>query len=201
MFANLFLMLTSDLARSQDSRPYRILNASSYSATYFADTRGAYYFQVRSGGPQVRRAIRFINIDYNGPADGRLWHKAFFDAAAQYKKDNVTFHRGGDGDFFTVSGLHISRQRIVGWYDDATDQGGYAVITQIAPDKVYYTMNNGFSKYGIADPSNFEKWKMGYEPGDWDDGFDLGTSLQLWKHGKSRTQAAVSFSCSGRLER
>lgn len=167
---------------------------------YWADRQESYFAEGTQSGRYVRRAIRFINIEYEGPRRMDLWHRAFVEAANFYKREGITFHRAkpfSSGDFFTVEGLSASRHRLVGWYDDNTGVYGFVAIHRVTTTHVFYTTNEG-REGSATGPNNFEDWSLGYLAGDWDAGTESLVSVQVWKHTDVGTQAAVTFWLRGR---
>jgi len=140
------------------------------------------------------RRIRFLNIEYIGPNSLQLWERCFVEAAHHYRREDVTYKVGHANDFFEVGNLSNSVKRIVGWIDDSNGEHGYAVLTRIVGDTVYYTTNDGKSYIVHNNPNNFANWKIGFTPGDWDSGKITYVSIQIWKHlGNGSPNAGVSL--------
>jgi hypothetical protein len=161
---------------------------SPYKLEYRANKQGSY------------DGVRFINIDYRGPADAKLWGSAFNDIARHCIKEDITHRKGQDGDWFKVSGLSNSRQVILGYVDDKKKTWGYIVVYKITPTHVYYLINGTQKKSQGRDPGNFEKWYLDsfVTPGN----LAYGTpdqvtkryaAIQIWKHGENEVDAGVTF--------
>lgn len=157
-----------------------------YQWKYWSSHKGTYNWAEN-------RRIRLINVQYEGPSDPRLWDRCFWEATELYRRNNITYRKGGDHDFFLVEPLPPGVNRIVGWCDDVSGQGGYLVITAVdlARGRVHYTTNNGRSTSRNDDPDNYESWKIGYMSGDWGPGITQSVSIQIWKEGYSQAAAVA----------
>ncbi|QDU98693.1 hypothetical protein Pla8534_65660 [Lignipirellula cremea] len=159
-----------------------------YNASYRADKQGSY------------DGVRFIYVDYQGPANAQLWAQAFSDISRHCIKENITHRKGGDGDWFPVRGLSNSRQVIVGYVNDKNQTWKYVVIHRITPTQVQYLVNGTQPKAQGRDPGNFEKMFVGsyVTPGNLAYGTpDAVTkryaAIQIWKHGHNEVDAGVTF--------
>lgn len=167
--------------------------AQGYNWKYWAGSDGAYDVGDGTRDNPTRR-IRFINVEYNGPANYDSWRKCFLDAVGEYRRTNVTHALGGNYNFFEVGGLSENVKRIVGWFDEKSGTYGFVVINRIEKGVVNYGDNNGTGFDIGANPDNFYKWKIGYEPGDHGPGITYYVAVQLWKHkGTASPNAGVAF--------
>lgn len=153
-------------------------------------------FKENSNDQLRQHSIRFINIEYLGANDRRYWNQAWEEAVRHYQREDISFRRGSDGNFFTVGNLSKSKVRIVGFYDYTSNEGGYLVVTKVANGSVEYTMPNGRRRSIGSNPDNFERKVLGTSPGV----FSLSGSynfrhvaaIQIWKHnGRSHPDAGV----------
>lgn len=160
---------------------------------YWGGKQGSYETGSNTKDNPARK-IRFINVEYSGPAELKRWRECFLDAVRVYRKEDVSHPTGKDGDFFEVGGLSDTKKRILGWHDDASGLYGFVVVTRIEGDKVFYTDNNGQDMVVGPTPGNFVRWKIGYTRGDWGPGITYFAAVQLWKHkGKDGPNAGCSF--------
>ncbi len=154
------------------------LSANEYKVRYSYDQQGSY--KVKCSGQD--RSIRFVRLEYEGPASPKLWDEAFSKVARAFDKKDITAKKQSNGEFTKTKGLHNFRHQIVGWCSETTGKYGFVVVTRIEGDKVHYfdSQSKKFWRIG-TNPNNFIKWHIGSEAGDWV-GHETYAAIQLWKH-------------------